>query len=57
MAGMIARRIKDRTGKVVIPRVTGLDPAGPIIEFAFIRDFYPRFDKACGKVASVLNVW
>lgn len=48
MVGMIARRIKDRTGKIVIPRVTGLDPAGPLIEFPIIRDFYPRLDKDCG---------
>lgn len=48
MVGMIARRINYRVGKVVIPRVTGLDPAGPIIEFPIIRDFYPRLDKDCG---------
>lgn len=49
MVGLIARRIKDRTGTVVIPRVTGLDPAGPIIEFVGIRDVYPRLGKDCGK--------
>lgn len=50
MVGQIARRIKERSGRVVIPRVTGLDPAGPVVEFAFIRDFYPRLDKDCGNI-------
>lgn len=49
MVGIIARRIKDRAGSVAIPRVTGLDPAGPIIEFIGIRNVYPRLDKDCGK--------
>lgn len=49
LVAQIARRIKQRAGKTVIPRVTGLDPAGPVIEFAVIRDFYSRFDKDCGE--------
>lgn len=48
LVAQIARRIKERAGKTAIPRVTGLDPAGPIIEFPVIRDFYSRFDKDCG---------
>lgn len=48
MAGITAQRIKERSGRVVIPRVTGLDPAGPVIEFEVVRNFYPRLNKDCG---------
>lgn len=50
IVGMIARRIKARAGEIIIPRVTGLDSAGPIIEFPLIRDLYPRLTKDCGTV-------
>lgn len=50
MVGMIASRIKLRAGRVAVPKVTGLDPAGPIIEFPFFRDVYPRLTKECGKL-------
>lgn len=51
IVGMIASRIKMRAGRILIPRVTGLDPAGPIIEFPLFRDVYPRLTKDCGNVS------
>lgn len=48
IAGMIGRRINVRAGKVVVPRVTGLDPAGPILDFPVFRELYPHLDKDCG---------
>lgn len=50
IVGMIANRIKMRAGRILIPRVTGLDPAGPIIEFPIFRDVYPRLTKDCGNI-------
>lgn len=48
LAGMIARRLNTRAGRVVVPRVTGLDPAGPVLDFPIFRELYPHLDKDCG---------
>lgn len=52
LAGMIARRLNVRAGRVVVPRVTGLDPAGPILDFPIFRELYPHLDKDCGSDSS-----
>lgn len=53
IVGLMARRIKHRVGGVfgvpVIPRVTGLDPAGPFINFPIVSYFFPHLEKEDGE--------
>lgn len=51
LAGLIARRIKERAnGSFYISRITGLDPAGPLLNYPIIACFFPHLDKNDGEL-------
>lgn len=50
LAGLIARRIRDRSGGTFyISRITGLDPAGPLLTYPVISCFFPHLEKNDGE--------
>lgn len=50
IAGLIARRIKERSnGRFILPRITALDPSGPILNYPFMSCFFPHLEKTDGE--------
>lgn len=50
MAGLISRRVKESSGgKTIVPRVTGLDPAGPFLNYSISELFIAHLQKTDGK--------
>lgn len=50
LAGLIARRIRDRSNKsFYITRITGLDPAGPFLNYPITSCIFPHLEKNDGE--------
>lgn len=50
MVGLIARRIKEKSnGQIVISRITGLDPAGPVLNYPVLSCFFSHLEKSDGE--------
>lgn len=55
IVGLIARRIKERSfGELMISRVTGLDPAGPLLTYPITSLFFPHLEKYDGELLLII---
>lgn len=57
MSGLISRKIKARSNGVLIAaRITGLDPAGPVINYPIFSCFFPHLENSDGELKPRINI-